>query len=118
MSRILINDGSASTLVEKLIVAESTADRMKGLLGRSGLAADTGMLLRPCASIHMWFMRFPIDAAFLDANMVVLKVSRNLRPWALAYAPRKTACVLETAVGVLDPITVGDALTLEPATAD
>ncbi|VGO17109.1 hypothetical protein PDESU_05704 [Pontiella desulfatans] len=113
MSRILINDGSDAILVEKLILAESTPALMRGLLGRASLPADTGMLLRPCRSIHMWFMRFPIDAAFLDQEMRVLKVARNLRPWQLAFAPRKTHCVLETASGVLETIREGNRLRLE-----
>jgi uncharacterized membrane protein (UPF0127 family) len=108
MSRILINDGTE--LVEKLILAESTFDRMRGLLGRNSLPANAGLLIRPCRSIHMWFMRFPIDAAFLDSGLRVLKITRNLRPWQLGWAPRQTQCVLETAAGALARLKVGDQL--------
>jgi uncharacterized membrane protein (UPF0127 family) len=111
MSRILIHDGTV--LIAHVIHAESTIERMKGLLGRASLDPGSGMLIRPCRSIHMWFMRFPIDAAFLDHDMRVLKISRNLKPWQLAFAPRNTACVLETATGVLDPIQTGSTLILE-----
>jgi uncharacterized membrane protein (UPF0127 family) len=85
---------------------------MRGLLGRSSLPAGTGMLLRPCGSIHMWFMRFAIDAAFLDREMRVLKVARNLKPWQLGFAPRGTACVLETAAGELAAVERGTELVL------
>ena len=111
MSRILINEGSV--LLRHVMLAESTSARMRGLLGRSSLPPDTGMLIRPCRSIHMWFMRFPIDAAFLDSELRVLKVSRNLRPWQMAFAPARTASVLEAAAGALDPIRIGDQLTEE-----
>ncbi len=111
MSRILINDGTV--LIAQVLLAESTLDRMRGLLGRSSLDTDAGMLIRPCRSIHMWFMRFPIDAAFLDREMRVLKVARNLKPWQLAFAPRGTYCVLETAEGVLTSIKTGSCLILE-----
>jgi uncharacterized membrane protein (UPF0127 family) len=117
MSRILINDENKTLLAEKVILAESTAARMKGLLGRSGLEPDTVLLIRPCRSIHMWFMRFSIDAAFLDADLRVLKVSRNLKPWQLAFAPRKTTSVLETAAGVLNNVQPGDLLIQEHAYA-
>ena len=113
MSRILITDGNKTLLAEKVILAESTGARMKGLLGRSGLEPDTAMLIRPCRSIHMWFMRFPIDAAFLDAELRVLKIARSLKPGQLAFAPRKTASVLETAAGVLNQLKPGDSLLLE-----
>jgi len=110
MSRILINEASGGIVVNRLLLAESTGERMRGLLGRSSLDTDTGLLIRPCRSIHMWFMRFPIDAAFLDDELRVLKIVRNLRPWMLAWAPARTHCVLETAAGVLDTLQPGDCL--------
>lgn len=111
MSRILMKEGIE--LVEHILFAETTPERMKGLLGRNGLDRNTAMLIRPCRSIHMWFMHFPIDAAFLDAELRVLRISRNLKPWQLAFAPGKTCSVLETAAGVLDPVQVGDSLILD-----
>ena len=113
MSRILIHQANGASVVDHLFVAETTVARMRGLLGRMDLPRDTGLLIRPCRSIHMWFMRFPIDAAFLDADLRVLGISRGLRPWRLAFAPRGTHCVLETAAGVLDGIAAGDRLALQ-----
>jgi uncharacterized membrane protein (UPF0127 family) len=110
MSRILIQDENKTVLLEELILAETLSARLRGLLGRSSLPEATGMLIRPCRSIHMWFMRFPIDAAFLDEELRVLKISRNLRPWQLAFAPRKTHCVLETAASGLKKVAIGDRL--------
>jgi len=112
MSRILINQASGEPVVRNLIPAETGLERMRGLLGRDTLPSDTGLLLRPCRSIHMWFMRFAIDAAFLDKELNVLKVVRSLQPWRVAWAPRGTHCVLETADGVLDGLKAGDRLHL------
>ena len=111
MSRILMDKGEV--LAEQILFAETTSGRMKGLLGRAGLDRSTAMLIRPCRSIHMWFMRFSIDAAFLDAELRVLKVSRNLKPWQLAFAPPKTHSVLETAAGGLERVQPGEALILD-----
>jgi uncharacterized membrane protein (UPF0127 family) len=105
MSRILTKDGSV--VVSEVLFAETLSARMRGLLGRKNLPANTGMIIRPCQSIHMWFMQFSIDVAFLDADLTVLKIKRNLRPWQLAFAPRGTVCVLETAAGVLRNISSG-----------
>ena len=71
---------------------------MKGLLGRRELAGDEGILIRPCNSIHMFFMRFAIDAIFLDRKGVVVKVAANVRPWRMAYA-RRAHAVIEIAAG-------------------
>ena len=67
----------------KAIVARSFFQRAKGLLGRTGLEKGTGMLILKCNCIHTCFMRFPIDAVFLDAQGVPVKTVRNIRPWRL-----------------------------------
>ena len=61
----------------------------------------------------MWGMRFPIDAAFLDKELKVLKIVRNLRPWQLAMAPPQTCCVLETAAGTLTNLHRSDQLEIQ-----
>ena len=72
--------------------------RMRGLLGRRDLPVGEGLLLRPAPSIHTWFMRFPIDVLFLDADLRVLDVIPELVPWRVA-ARRGTRAVLELASG-------------------
>ncbi len=59
---------------------------MKGLLGRSELEPGEGLWIRPTSSIHMFFMRFPIDAVFVDRQLVVRKVVSELKPWRVAFA--------------------------------
>lgn len=72
---------------------------MMGLLGRSSLPADEGLLLVPAWSIHTWFMRFPIDVVFLDAEGRVLRVVERMRPWRLVSV-RHARAVVELAAGV------------------
>ena len=54
-----------TALCASLEVAESFGGRLMGLMGRPSLAPDAGLWLRPASSIHMLFMRFPIDVTFL-----------------------------------------------------
>ena len=78
-------------------VAETFAERAKGLIGRAGLATGTGMLITKCNCIHTFFMRFAIDATFLDREGKVVKVVRNIRPWHLwVWGGFKSVAVLET----------------------
>lgn len=85
--------------------------RMRGLLGRASLAPGEGMLFRPTGSIHMFFMRFPIDAVFLDRELVVLDVVRGLRPWRTA-SRRGAKVVVELAAGAASTVQAGDRLSL------
>ena len=85
--------------------------RLRGLLGRASLDRDEGMLFRPASSIHMFFMRFAIDAVFCDRDLVVLKVVPSLRPWRMA-SQRGAKIVIELAEGASAGIEPGDRLAL------
>ncbi len=85
--------------------------RLKGLLGRAGLEPGEGMLFRPAGSIHMFFMRFALDAIFCDRDLVVIDVERGLQPWRMAS--RKGAkVVVEVADGAAENVAAGDRLVL------
>jgi len=106
-----------STVVcERCIVAATPLRRIKGLLGRSALEEGEGLLIRPTSSIHMFFMRFPVDAVFLDRELVVQKVVRELDPWRIAFA-RGAKAVVELRAGeaARRSVAIGDRLTLEDA---
>jgi uncharacterized membrane protein (UPF0127 family) len=83
---------------ERCLLAETPSARLRGLLGRARLERGEGILLRPASSIHMLFMRFAIDAIFLDAENRVLRVAAELKPWRLA-ACRGAKAVVELAAG-------------------
>jgi uncharacterized membrane protein (UPF0127 family)/CheY-like chemotaxis protein len=71
---------------------------MRGLLGRRYLRAGEGMVLRPGWSIHTAFMRFPIDAVFLDADQVVIKIEPEVGAWR-TVSSRGAREVVELAAG-------------------
>src|SRR5918992_1844750 len=83
---------------ERCLVAETPLSRLRGLLGRSRLASGEGLLIRPTSAIHTCFMRFPLDAVFLDGDLVVLRTVSHLRAWRFA-ACRGSRSVLELAAG-------------------
>jgi len=76
--------------------------RMRGLLGRDSLPQGTGIWLNPCNSIHMFFMRFPIDALFLDRNQRVVSVVSHLRPWRLVWPVKGASSCVEVPAGTAD----------------
>jgi uncharacterized membrane protein (UPF0127 family) len=93
------------------LVADSPFLRMRGLLGRRELGADEGVLLRPAGSIHTFFMRFAIDAIFLDREGRVLRIADAVGPWHAAAA-RGARAVLELRAGeaARRGVAVGDVL--------
>ena len=96
---------------EECLVAATPLARMRGLLGRSSLPSGEGILLRPAASIHMFFMRFAIDAVFLDDDLRVLHIAPTRRRGRTA-GKRGAKAVLELPAGECERrgLTVGDRL--------
>ena len=90
--------------------ADTFFARFRGLMLRKRLPAGHGLLIAPCNSIHMCFMRFAIDAIFIDKGYKVLKVARNVKPWiGLAWC-WKAWGVVEVSAGEARNLQVGDKL--------
>lgn len=96
--KLIVNVALGCIVCEHCVVADRAFPRMRGLLGRRTLPAGEGLLLRPAPSIHTAFMRFAIDAVFLDSEMRIVKLAAHLRPWRTAAASRARA-VLELSDG-------------------
>lgn len=71
-------------MVEVVSRTTNAWDRCRGLLGRPPLATNQGLLIVPCASVHMFFMRYAIDVVFLDRSFTVTRVVADLKPWRAA----------------------------------
>ena len=95
--------------------------RFMGLMGRASLAPGHGLWLAPGSSIHMLFMRFPIDAVFLakpaaDGGRRVVAVRANLRPWTgvVWWARGADGCLeLPAGAAAASGTVVGDIVVLE-----
>ncbi len=96
----LVNVDRGTVLATHLEPAFDSKSRNRGLLGRSGLPVGHAMAIAPSNSIHMFFMKFPIDVLFVGRDGRVLKVRENLRPWRIALAWRGFA-VIEGPVGMV-----------------
>ena len=102
----LVRDGEVLASLE---VAESWRDRSRGLLGRDGI--EGALLLRPARSVHTVGMRFPIDVAFCDGDLRVVKVV-SLRPNRLTLPVLRARAVVEAEAGLMRrwELRPGDAL--------
>ena len=99
---ILRNKYSHGVVAANVAVADNFWTRFRGLMFRSPLAVGDGLAFSPAGTIHMMFMRFPIDAVFCDHDGRVTKVARDVRPWiGGAVAPRKTRLLIELPAGAL-----------------
>src|SRR2546421_11548132 len=99
---------------ERCEIPKGSCGRMRGLLGRDGLVQGKGMLIDSAPSVHMFFMRFPIDVVFLDRDWMVVRVVHALKPWRVAGA-RRAVAALELPAGAAAEagLQEGDVLVLE-----
>ena len=106
-----IRDETSGTLLAT-DAAQATGlwPRFRGLMLKSRLGPGEGLVIKPCGSIHMMFMRFPIDAVFLGrpdpahgGARPVVSVHRGLRAWiGLVPLVRGAHGVLELPVGTIE----------------
>ena len=80
-------------------ICRSTWDRIHGLMGRRHY--ERALLIPRCNSVHTFFMRFPIDVAFLTRDLVVLDIV-HMVPWRIGYPRLRARYVLEAEIGYFD----------------
>jgi uncharacterized membrane protein (UPF0127 family) len=112
----ITNPGRGSILATRARVASSLRDRTVGLLGTRGLPIGEGLLIERSPSIHMFFMRYAIDAVFVAADGRVTRTVSRLKPWRVVLWARGARDCLELPAGALDGTgTVrGDRLAFDP----
>jgi len=112
----LVHPRTGRVLAERLRVPSTFVGRGLGLMLRRELPAGEGMWIRPCSGIHMFFMRFAIDAVFLDRTQRVVRVYGGLRPWRVVPLVFRAQSVLELPAGTIAGLDLqrGEPLSIEP----
>jgi uncharacterized protein len=93
------------------LVPTTRRERLRGLIGRRGLATDEALLLQRARSIHTFGMRFSILSALLDDDLAVIDV-RRMPPNRLLLPRRRVRHVLECSEQA--EVRPGDRLVLGP----
>lgn len=95
-----VNVGRSTEIATSVEVANSSAARSKGLLGRRGLGPGEGLWIVPCESVHTFGMKFPIDLVYLDREHRIRKIRKRVHPWRIS-ACFTAHSVLELAAGAI-----------------
>ncbi len=92
----LLREGDVLASLE---LAETLSARGRGLIGRKSI--EGALLLRRTRGIHTFGVRFPIDVAFCDKDLVVLHVT-TAKPWRLCLPRMKARSVIEARAGAFE----------------
>ena len=79
--KIQIEGAPSSAPFLEVKIANTFLTRLAGLMFQKKLPQGTGLLLVPCNSVHMCFMRFAIDVIYLDKDYKIIEIVKNLKPW-------------------------------------
>lgn len=101
---------ASGMIADKVSLADQFGKRFLGLMGKKDLAPGEGLLLLRCPAIHCFFMRFPIDAIYLNKEMKIVGME-TIAPWRIGRHFPDTAHVLELPAGSCElKVAIGDHL--------
>lgn len=101
-------------LADRVILADTRWTRLRGMMGRPEPNDREGMLLEPCRSVHMYWMKYPLDVAFLAPDGRVVATYHGLAPSSRSkwHAEADRALELQTGRLAATGTEVGDHLEL------
>ncbi len=102
-------------LAREVRLASTFLQRLRGLWGERFFLPGKGLLLKPCKAVHSWFVPFPFDVVFLDAELRVVAVVEALPPFRCTGVVWEAEAALELPAGVvrLSGTRAGDQLALK-----
>ena len=100
--KMIIKTKENIEIAKDAIEAKSTLQKMKGLMFSKRMDGFDGMLFKRCNSIHTFFMNYPIDILFINKEMKIVKIFRNLKPWRITRMYFSAYQALEVMGGTLD----------------
>ncbi len=108
------------SVAERVHLANTWWTRLRGLLGHPEPEPGEGMLLSPCQSVHMYWMKYSLDVAFLAPDGRIVEAYHALAPSKRSRWHRDADRALELRAGTLaDTCTqVGDRLELRSIVDD
>ncbi len=97
----VLNQTKNTIIAFECKTADNFFTRLKGLIGKKLLPEGSGLLIIPCNSIHMFFMKIPLDVIFIDKAGKVVYLSENIKPWQATRIIKKARCTIELPAGTI-----------------
>ena len=89
----------ATVIASKVYLASGFLKRFFGLLAFKPLKESEGLLIKDCRSIHTMWMRYCIDAVFIDKKGRVIAMHEDLAPFRFSPYIKDACSVLELKAG-------------------
>ena len=115
----IVNEDREECLGDRVRVADRWWPRLRGMIGYPEPEAGQGLWIRPCQGVHMHWMRYALDVAFISEDGQVVAVYHELKPWRFSKTHRDAVTALELPVGTLERTStgIGDRVSWRSSTA-
>jgi len=97
----LINKTKHALLAKDIVIANTPFKRLRGLLGEKEFKEGQALILKPCNSIHTFFLRFAIDVIFIDKHNKVIEAISCLKPFRLTRVYWLSVLAIELPAGII-----------------
>lgn len=98
----LVNLGNDKEVAVKVVEADSFFKRLKGLMFTEKLDSGSGIHIKPCQSVHTFFMNYAVDIIYLNEANVVVAVDQSLVPGKVGRRIVDAKSVVELPAGTID----------------
>lgn len=95
----IYNSTQNNLIADDVKVAKTFLTRTFGLIPRKSISKDEGLIIKPCCSIHTFFMKFAIDVLFINGKNEIVALYENVKPWRILPIHLSSGYVIELAAG-------------------
>ncbi len=88
-------------LASEAKIADNFVTRLVGLLRTPELSEGQGLYITACSQIHMFGMKYAIDAVFLDKENRVVGLCDSIKPGQISALYSKAHACLELPSGII-----------------
>lgn len=108
----IYNSKQNKLIADKVKVADNFFTRSVGLLSSNSISSGEALVIKPCCSIHTFFMKFSIDVIFVNKKNEVVATYENVKPFRILPIHLTSNYVVELRAGEISAkgITKGDVL--------
>lgn len=110
----IYNSSQNNIIADDIKTAENFFSRSVGLLSKNSLSEYEALIIKPCCSIHTFFMKFKIDVLFVNKNNEIIALYENVKPFRILPIHFSSSYVIELAGGSISDkqITKGDLISI------
>lgn len=95
------NSTQNNMIADEVEVADNFVTRTFGLIPKKELKEGEGLLIKPCCSIHTFFMKFAIDVLFVNKKNKIVALYENVKPWRTLPVHFSSQYVIELPAGTI-----------------